>query len=129
MHMTKQKQKKQRRTSLMADLKTHDYLKKLSSKLGISQTKCLAMIVDEKTHRDKIERKRKAEEFEEFDIVTVINTINQHLEKIEKRENPRDTIVAFFKTQEREILKPMREEIRLLLIKLDSIIEALSIVN
>ena len=95
----------------MADRKTHEYVKNHASKLGISQQKCLAMLVDEKIHRDKIESKRKAEEFGDLDIQTAMNQINQRLERIEKRENPRDTIVSFFRTQERDILKPMNEKI------------------
>lgn len=110
----------------MADAKTHEYVKNLASQLGISQPKCLAMMVDEKIHRDKLERKRKAEEFEELDVQTAMNQINRRLEKIEKRESPRDTIVSFFRTQEKEILKPMNAEIHTLSAKLDDVIEALS---
>ena len=83
-------------------------------------------MVAEKKHRDKLDSKRKAEEFEELDVQTAMNQINRRLEKIEKRENPRDTIVSFFRTQETTILKPMHEEIKLLSAKLDSLIEALS---
>ena len=124
--MTKKRQKTNVRTSLMADGKTHEYVKNLASKLGISQPKCLAMMVDEKKHRDKLDSKRKAEEFEELDIQTAMNQINRRLEKIEKRENPRDTIVSFFRTQETTILKPMNERIETISSKLQEIIDALN---
>ena len=126
MHMTKKRQKTNVRTSLMADGKTHEYVKNLASKLGISQPKCLAMMVDEKKHRDKLDSKRKAEEFEELDIQTAMNQINRRLAKIEKRENPRDTIVSFFRTQETTILKPMNERIETISSKLQEIIDALN---
>lgn len=109
----------------MADGATHEYVKNLASKLGISQPKCLAMMVDEKIHRDKLERKRKADEFEELDVQTAMNQINRRLEKIEKRENPRDTIVSFFRTQERDIFKPMSEKIDRLLATLQEILDAI----
>jgi hypothetical protein len=124
--MKRKKQITEKRMSLMADDTTHEYVRNLASKLGISQLKCLAMMVAEKKHRDKLDSKRKAEEFEELDVQTAMNQINRRLEKIEKRENPRDTIVSFFRTQETTILKPMHEEIKLLSAKLDSLIEALS---
>ena len=114
------------RKSLMADKSTHEYVKNLASKLGISQPKCLAMMVDEKKHRDKLDSKRKAEEFEEMDIQTAMNQINRRLEKIEKRENPRDTIVSFFRTQEATILKPMNERIETIFSKLQEVIDALN---
>lgn len=123
--MTRKRQKTTVRTSLMADGATHEYVKNLASKLGISQPKCLAMMVDEKIHRDKLERKRKADEFEELDVQTAMNQINRRLEKIEKRENPRDTIVSFFRTQERDIFKPMSEKIDRLLATLQEILDAI----
>lgn len=110
----------------MADENTHEYVRSLASKLGISQPKCLAMMVAEKKHRDKLDSKRKAEEFEELDIQTAMNQINRRLEKIEKRENPRDTIVSFFRTQETTILKPMKERIEAISSKLQEIIDALN---
>ena len=110
----------------MADETTHEYVRNLASKLGISQPKCLAMMVDEKKHRDKLDSKRKAEEFEALDIQTAMNQINRRLEKIEKRENPRDTIVSFFRTQETNILKPMNERIETISSKLQEIIDALN---
>jgi len=109
----------------MADGNTHDYVKNLASKLGISQLKCLAIIIDEKKHREKLNSKRKAEEFEDLDIQTALNQINRRLEKIEKRESPRDTIVSFFRAQERDILKPMREKIESLSATLQEILDAI----
>lgn len=126
MHMTRKRQTIPTRTSLMADQKTHEYVRELARELGISQTKCLAMIIDEKKHRYKLESKRKAEQFNNLDVQTALNQINARLVKIEKRENPRDTIVSFFRTQEKDILKPMNEEICVLTTKLDDIIKALS---
>ena len=108
MRTRKRKQKSAERRSLAADPKTHEYLKNHASELGISQQKCLSMIIEEKIHRDRLDSKRKAEEFAELDIQTAMNQINKRLDRIEKRENPRDTIVAFFRTQEREILVPMK---------------------
>lgn len=124
--MTRKRKKTNGRKSLMADETTHEYVSNLASKLGISQPKCLAMIVDEKKHRDKLDSKRKAEEFEELDIQTAMNQINRRLEKMEKRENPRDTIVSFFRTQEKIILKPMNERIETISSKLQEIIDALN---
>lgn len=117
------------RKSLMADENTHEYVRDLASKLGISQPKCLAMMVDQKKHRDKLDSKRKAEEFEELDIQTALNQINRRLEKIEKRENPRDTIVSFFRTQETNILKPMNERIDTISSKLQEVIDALNTIQ
>ena len=124
--MTRKRKKTTGRKSLMADENTHDYVRNLASKLGISQPKCLAMMVAEKKHRDKLDSKRKAEEFEELDIQTALSQINRRLEKIEKRENPRDTIVSFFRTQETTILKPMNERIEAISSKLQEIIDALN---
>ena len=124
--MTRKRQKATGRKSLMADGKTHEYVKELAIELGISQTKCLAMMVDEKKHRDKLNSKRKAEEFENLDVQTAMNQINRRLEKIEKRENPRDTIVSFFRTQEMKILNPMNEKIETILSKLQEVIDTLS---
>lgn len=129
MHMARQKQKTPKRMSLMVDIVTHEYVKNLASKLGISQPKCLTMIVDEKKHRDKLDSKRKAEEFAELDIQTALNQINKRIERIEKRENLRDTIVSFFKTQERDILYPMKLEVNTVLAKLDEVIEAIKAVQ
>lgn len=100
--------KKISRKSLAVDTGTHQQIKKLAHNLGISLPKCLKVLVDEKLHRDKIARKKMANEFEELDIQAALNQINRLLQKIEKRENPRDTIVAFFRMQEREILNPMK---------------------
>ena len=124
--MPRKRKKTTGRKSLMADENTHDYVRNLASKLGISQPKCLAMMVAEKKHRDKLDSKRKAEEFEELDIQTALSQINRRLEKIEKRENPRDTIVSFFRTQETTILKPMNERIEAISSKLQEIIDALN---
>ena len=123
--MVRKRQKTTVRTSLMADVKTHEYVKNLASKLGISQPKCLAMMVDEKIHRDKLESRRKADEFEELDVQNAMNQINRRLEKIEKRENPRDTIVSFFKTQERDILKPMNEKVEALSSRFQELLDAI----
>ena len=95
---------------------THDH---------IGQRKCLAFIMDEKVHRDKVNSKKKREEFEQLDVPEALNQINRRLEKIEKRENPRDTIVSFFRTQEKEILKPMSAKITNLHSKLQDILDAL----
>lgn len=122
----RQLQKRKRPTSIWTDTQTREALKQLAEKMGVSQGKCLSLLIEEKNHRDKVYSKKKREEFENLDIPDAINQINRRLEKIEKRENPRDTIVSFFRTQEKDILKPMREETRLLLTKLDSIIEALT---
>ena len=124
--MPRKIEKKTGRKSLMADDKTHEYVKNLASKLGISQPKCLAMLVEEKIHRDKLHSKRKAEEFEELDVQTAMNQINQRLEKIEKRDNPRDTIVSFFRTQETTILKPMNERIETISSTLQEVLDALN---
>lgn len=124
--MPRKRKKTTGRKSLMADENTHEYVRNLASKLGITQPKCLAMMVDEKKHRDKLDSKRKAEEFEELDIQTAMNQINRRLEKIEKRENPRDTIVSFFRTQETTILKPMNERIETISSKLQEVIDALN---
>ena len=79
----------------------------------------------EKVHRDKVNSRKKREEFEQLDVPDALNQINRRLEKIEKRENPRDTIVSFFRTQEKEILKPMSAKITNLHSKLQDILDAL----
>ena len=81
--------------------------------------------MDEKVHRDKVNSRKKREEFEQLDVPDALNQINRRLEKIEKRENPRDTIVSFFRTQEKEILKPMSAKITNLHSKLQDILDAL----
>lgn len=113
------------RRSLAADPKTHEYLKKRASELGISQLKFLSMIIEEKQHRDRLDSKRNAEEFAELDIQTALNQINKRLDRIEKRENPRDTIVSFFKTQEREILVPMKLGIDRMLETIEEVLNAI----
>ena len=100
-------------------------LKQIAEKMGMTQRKCLALIMDEKVHRDKVNSKKKREEFEQLDVPEALNQINRRLEKIEKRENPRDTIVSFFRTQEKEILKPMSAKITNLHSKLQDILDAL----
>ena len=69
--------------------------------------------------------KKKREEFEQLDVPEALNRINRRLEKIEKRENPRDTIVSFFRTQEKVILKPMSAKVELIYSKLQDILDAL----
>ncbi len=129
MHKKKRTQEKGNRKSLMVDFRSHEYIKNLASKLGISQLKCFAMIIDEKKHRDKLDSKRKTEEFEDLDIQTAMNQINRRLERIEKRENPRDTIVSFYKTQERDILNPMKLDVNTALAKLDELLDAIKAVQ
>ena len=87
------------------------------------------MIIEDKKHRDKLDSKRKAEEFAELDIQTAMNQINKRLEKIEKRENPRDTIVSFIKTQEREILIPMKLDVSAVQEKLNELIDAIKAIQ
>ena len=105
--------------------KDRDALKQIAEKMGMTQRKCLALIMDEKVHRDKVNSRKKREEFEQLDVPDALNQINRRLEKIEKRENPRDTIVSFFRTQEKEILKPMSAKINTLHSKLQDILDAL----
>ena len=129
MRTTKNTKKTSPRISLSATPQTHEYVKSLASKLGISQLKCLTMIIEDKKHRDKLDSKRKAEEFAELDIQTAMNPINKRLERIEKRENPRDTIVSFFKTQEREILIPMKLDVSAVQEKLNELIDAIKAIQ
>ena len=89
----------------------------------------LDLLIKEKVHRDKIYNKRKREEFEQLDVPEAINQINRRLEKIEKRENPRDTIVSFFRTQEREILKPMSDKIESISATLQEVLDAINNIN
>ena len=123
--MTTPKTKK-KPTTIAADPQVRDVIKEIARRMDIPQRKCLSIIIDEKIHRDKIAGKRKREELEQLDVPDAINQINRRLEKIEKRENPRDTIVSFFRTQEREILKPMNAKVESLSAKLDEIITALN---
>ena len=95
---------------------------------GAQKQRCATLeplIMDEKVHRDKVNSRKKREEFEQLDVPDALNQINRRLEKIEKRENPRDTIVSFFRTQEKEILKPMSAKINTLHSKLQDILDAL----
>lgn len=112
--------------SIWTDKQTRDALKEMATKMGIPQGKCLELLIEEKVHRDKIYNKKKREEFEQLDIPEAINQINRRLVKIEKRENPRDTIVSFFRTQETTILKPMNERIETISTKLQEVIDALN---
>ena len=109
----KKTKKDQKPTTISADPSVRDALKQI------------AFIMDEKVHRDKVNSKKKREEFEQLDVPEALNQINRRLEKIEKRENPRDTIVSFFRTQEKEILKPMSAKITNLHSKLQDILDAL----
>ena len=129
MRTSKNKKKPPKRISLSATPQTHEYVKNLASKLGISQLKCLSIIIEDKKHRDKLDSKRKAEEFAELDIQTAMNQINKRLERLEKRENPRDTIVSFFKTQEREILIPMKLDVSTVQEKLNELIGAIKTIQ
>ena len=133
----KKTKKDQKPTTISADPSVRDALKQIAEKMGMTQRKCLAFIMDEKqrkclafimdekVHRDKVNSKKKREEFEQLDVPEALNQINRRLEKIEKRENPRDTIVSFFRTQEKEILKPMSAKITNLHSKLQDILDAL----
>lgn len=121
--------KNKKQTSIWTDKQTRDALKEMAEKMGIPQGKCLDLLIKEKVHRDKIYNKRKREEFEQLDVPEAINQINRRLEKIEKRENPRDTIVSFFRTQEREILKPMSEKIESISATLQEVLDAISNIN
>ena len=112
-------------TSIWTNEKTRDDLKQMAESIGVSQGKCLALLIEEKKHRDRIYNKKKRKEFEDLEVPDAINQINRRLEKIEKRENPRDTIVAFFRTQERDILMPMSEKIEAVSAKLQEILDAL----
>jgi hypothetical protein len=121
----KKTKKDQKPTTISADPSVRDALKQIAEKMGITQRKCLSLIMDEKVHRDKVNSRKKREEFEQLDLPDAINQINHRLEKIEKRENPRDTIVSFFRTQEKEILKPMSAKVELIYSKLQDILDAL----
>ena len=121
----KKTKKDQKPTTISADPSVRDALKQLAEKMGITQRKCLSLIMDEKVHRDKVNSRKKREEFEQLDLPDAINQINHRLEKIEKRENPRDTIVSFFRTQEKVILKPMSAKVELIYSKLQDILDAL----
>ena len=121
----KNTKKDQKPTTISADPSVRDALKQIAEKMGITQRKCLSLIMDEKVHRDKVNSRKKREEFEQLDLPDAINHINHRLEKIEKRENPRDTIVSFFRTQEKEILKPMSAKVELIYSKLQDILDAL----
>ena len=121
--------KNKKQTSIWTDKQTRDALKEMAEKMGIPQGKCLDLLIKEKVHRDKIYNKRKREEFEQLDVPEAINQINRRLEKIEKRENPRDTIVSFFRTQEREILKPMSEKIESISATLQEVLNAINNIN
>lgn len=113
-------------TTVAADEATRDALKKLAEKMGISQRKCLALVVDEWIHRDTVNQKKKRDEFGNLDTQSALNQIDRRLQKIEKRENPRDTIVSFFKTQEKEILKPMSLQIATISAKLQETLAAIN---
>jgi thymidylate synthase len=117
--------KNEKPTSVWTNKRTRDALKEIAGKMGIPQGKCLELLIKEKVHRDKIYNKKKRDEFEQLDTPEAINQINRRLEKIEKRENPRDTIVSFFRTQERDIFKPMSEKIDRLLATLQEILDAI----
>ncbi len=121
----KKTKKDQKPTTISADPSVRDALKQIAEKMGITQRKCLSLIMDEKVHRDKVNSRKKREEFEQLDLPDAINQINHRLEKIEKRENPRDTIVSFFRTQEKVILKPMSAKVELIYSKLQDILDAL----
>ena len=122
-------EKNKKQTSIWTDKQTRDALKEMAEKMGIPQGKCLDLLIKEKVHRDKIYNKRKREEFEQLDVPEAINQINRRLEKIEKRENPRDTIVSFFRTQEREILKPMSDKIESISATLQEVLDAINNIN
>ena len=121
----KKTKKDQKPTTISADPSVRDALKQIAEKMGITQRKCLSLIMDEKVHRDKVNSRKKREEFEQLDLPDAINQINHRLEKIEKRENPRDTIMSFFRTQEKVILKPMSAKVELIYSKLQDILDAL----
>ena len=125
----KKTKKDQKPTTISADPSVRDALKQIAEKMGITQRKCLSLIMDEKVHRDKVNSRKKREEFEQLDLPDAINQINHRLEKIEKRENPRDTIVSFFRTQEKVILKPMSDKVELIYSKLQDILDALKSIH
>ena len=125
----KKTKKDQKPTTISADPSVRDALKQIAEKMGITQRKCLSLIMDEKVHRDKVNSRKKREEFEQLDLPDAINQINHRLAKMEKRENPRDTIVSFFRTQEEEILKPMSAKITKLQSKLQDILDALKSIH
>ena len=122
----KKTKNKNKVTTVAADETTRDALKKLAEKMGISQRKCLALVVDEWIHRDTVYQKKKRDEFGSLDTRSALNQIDRRLQKIEKRENPRDTIVSFFKTQEKEILKPMSLQITTISAKLQETLDAIN---
>ena len=122
----KKTKNKNKVTTVAADEATRDALKKLAEKMGISQRKCLALVVDEWIHRDTVNQKKKRDEFGDLDTQSALNQIDRRLQKIEKRENPRDTIVSFFKTQEKEILKPMSLQITTISTKLQETLDAIN---
>lgn len=122
----KKTKNKNKVTTVAADEAARDALKKLAEKMGISQRKCLALVVDEWIHRDTVNQKKKRDEFGNLDTQSALNQIDRRLQKIEKRENPRDTIVSFFKTQEKEILKPMSLQITTISAKLQETLDAIN---
>ena len=122
----KKTKNKNKVTTVAADEAARDALKKLAEKMGISQRKCLALVVDEWIHRDTVNQKKKRDEFGNLDTQSALNQIDRRLQKIEKRENPRDSIVSFFKTQEKEIIKPMSLQITTISAKLQETLDAIN---
>ena len=80
----KKTKKDQKPTTISADPSVRDDLKQIAEKMGMTQRKCLALIMDEKVHRDKVNSRKKREEFEQLDVPEALNQINRRLEKIEK---------------------------------------------
>lgn len=114
--------KRASRTTVSVDPKSRERLKTLAEKLGISQAKCLAMLLDESDHRQRLSKMTK----DEMSDTSLRKTIpEQILERLRKMEN-HDLVIAHLRRQEREFLNPMQNNLMSISAKLTTIIEVLS---
>lgn len=112
-------------TTISAATDTREKLKRIADRMGVSQRKCLDILIDEKIHRDKLSRGNARKEFERLDIPDALNQINRRLERMEERGNLKHAIAALWKGMEAS-LKPMNLKTEAISAKLQVIIDALN---
>jgi len=122
--------KKTLTTTISAYSKTRDKVAAIAERLDLSQRDCLKEIVEDYERRSRKKRSNDVQMalsgLSEFDLLSMIL---QKLDKIEKRENPHNLIASFFKTQERDILSPMRNDVMKVVCQNEQIITGLSSIH
>lgn len=118
------------KSSVPADSFTRDKLKQLARNHQMSMTDYLEKLVGEAERCDKRgEKMRAALKVEDMTSEEQLAKIYQMVEKSSKQKSEKDVIVAFFRKQEADLLKPLLAYAETISTKLDKVIEGLESID